>query len=137
MNSRRFLEIIHDAFVPFLLDLGFSLSEVDTSGRLYDVMFTSPNHAVSISYEPGDSSLLLIVHTIRNGQVSKIDDRNNTPRLTDLNTRYMKSVTPAELRAAKAAIENVAVDEIERKLLKAASELRLVLPKYLADHGGS
>jgi hypothetical protein len=49
----------------------------------------------------------------------------------------MKSVTPEEVKAAKGAIEGVALDEIERKLLKAASELRLVLPKYLADHGGS
>jgi hypothetical protein len=137
VDSRRFIAIIHETIVPFLLDLGFSLSKTETSGRLYDVVFTASKHAVSISYEPGDNWLLVIVHTIRNGEMSRIDDRKNTPRLADLNARYMQWVTPEQLRAAKTAIDTIPFDEAERRLLKSALELRLVLPRYLEEQGGA
>ena len=63
-----------------------------------------------------------------------MDDRLKTPRLCDLNSRYMNTVTSEERAANDAAFKSVvALDEEERLLLKSAKELRLVLPKYLAS----
>jgi hypothetical protein len=57
-----------------------------------------------------------------------------TPRLSDLNSRYMNTVSSEERAANEAAFKSVeARDEEEKLLLKSAKELCLVLPKYLAD----
>jgi hypothetical protein len=132
MNGQDFLRIANEAFVPFLKGLGFVMDEPSISGRFYRVSFTSSAHAVSVSYEPGDDALFVIVFSRKNGELSDIDDRTKTPRLADLNSRYMATITNEERAENERAFESVAVnDKEERLLLKAAKELRLVLPKYL------
>jgi len=102
------------------------------SGRFYCVDFNSAHHQVSISYEPGDNAFFVMVGDSRNGKFADIDDRTKTPRLADLNSRYIITVTSEERAENEAAFESVVVnDKEERLLLKAAKELRLVLPKYL------
>lgn len=50
----------------------------------------------------------------------------------------MPDVTTQERSACAAFVDSVvARDEHEMALLQAAHELRLVLPKYLADHGAA
>jgi hypothetical protein len=44
-----------------------------------------------------------------NGQLSDIDDRIKSPRLSDLNSRYMKSVTDEEQAANEATFKSVVV----------------------------
>lgn len=132
MNGQDFLRITSTAFAPFLKKLGFAVDEPSVSGRYYRVSFTSSSHCVSISYEPGDEALFVIVSSRKNGELSDIDDRIATPRLADLNSRYMAAITNEERVENEAAFEFVIVnDKEERILLKAAKELRLVLPKYL------
>lgn len=64
-----------------------------------------------------------------------MDDRLKTPRLSDLNSLYMKTVSSGERVANESAFQSVvARDEEERVLLKSAKEHCLVLPRYhLAD----
>ena len=73
-----------------------------------------------------------MVFSRKNGELSDIDDRTKTPRLADLNNRYMAAILNEERAENEAVFESVAVnDKDERLLLKAAKELRLVLPRYL------
>jgi hypothetical protein len=137
MNGQDFIRITHEAFEPFLSKLGFAMDEPSISGRYYRVSFTAPQSAVSVSYEPGDDALFVMVFGRKNGQLSDIDNRKETPRLSDLNRRYMTTVTQAERVANDKAFESVMVnDNEERQLLKAAKELRLVLPKHLCSPDG-
>ena len=70
----------------------------------------------------------------KNGELSDIDDRAETPRLADLNDRYMQTVTSEDRAANDEFFASVAVsDDEELRVLKAAKELRLVLPKHLAS----
>jgi hypothetical protein len=132
MNGQDFLRITSEAFSPFLRALGFAVDEPSISGRYYRVSFTSSSHGISISYEPGDEALFVIVFSRKNGELSDIDDRITTPRLSDLNSRYMEAITNEERVDNEAIFESIKVnDKEERILLKAAKELRLVLPKYL------
>lgn len=132
MNGQNFLRIANEAFVPFLKGLGFLMDEPAISGRFYRVSFNGSAHAVSVSYEPGDDALFVMVFSRKNGELSDIDDRTKTPRLADLNSRYMAAITNEERTANESVFESVVVnDEEERLLVKAAKELRLVLPKYL------
>jgi hypothetical protein len=136
VNGDNFLRIIDEAFWTFMNDLGFVVEKPIVSGRLYSVTFTGDRHAVSISYEPDDIQPSVLVFSLVGGRKSGIDDRNATPRLSDLNATFMKSVTKQE-RAINDAFFNliVANDTEERLLLKSAKELRLVLPKYMTSGG--
>jgi hypothetical protein len=134
MNGDNFLRIVDEAFWPFMNDLGFIMEKPIVGRRLYSVTFTGEGHAVSISYEPDDIQPSVLVFSLVEGRKSSIDDRNATPRLSDLNAIFMKSVTKQE-RAINDAFFNliVANDSEERLLLKSAKELRLVLPKYITS----
>lgn len=137
MKSQEFLRIVHEAFKPFLKDLGFTMDEPSVSGRFYCADFNSNNHQVSVSYELGDNALFVMVGESFQGKFTDIDDREKTPRLSDLNSRYMATITQSERKNNEKAFEGIVVhDSEERRLLKAAKELRLVLPKYLHSPDG-
>ena len=132
MSGNGFLQIIKTAFVPFLKDLGFLMSETSISGRFYRASFLGRSHSIWVSFEPGDSILFVIVFGREDGKLSDIDDPMKTPRLADLNRRYMASVTNEQRAENEIVFETIfAHDKDERLLLKSAKELRLVLPRYL------
>lgn len=134
MSGHDFLRIANCAFSPFLRELGFSTDSPSISGRFYRISFTSQDHVVWISFEPGDDALFILVFSLENGELSDIDDRLKTPRLADLNRRYMHMVTKEERIENEEAFKQILVqDQEERLLLKAAKELRIVLPKYLGQ----
>jgi hypothetical protein len=133
MNGQDFLRVIGDAFEPFLMTLGFSMETPSISGRFYRASFSGQKNSVSVSYEPGDNALFVLVFSREKGELSDIDDRAKTPRLADLNSRYMSLVSDTERATNEVFFQSVAVrDREERQLLKCAKELRLVLPKYLS-----
>jgi hypothetical protein len=132
MNGQSFARIVCEAFEPFLKSLGFVLNPLAISGRLYLAEFASATHVLSVSYEPGDRSLAVILLGAKDGTRTDIDDRTLSPRLSDLNARYMNAITDAERSSnEKYFAALVAADSQERELLKAARELRLVLPPHL------
>jgi hypothetical protein len=136
MNGLGFFRMIDEAFAPFLMQLGFSMESPRISGRLYGASFSNETHSVNISFEPGDERFLILVFTKGNGKLSDIDDRVETPRLADLNSRYMQELTHEERRVNETVFKSVlAHDGQERLLLKCAEELRLVLPRHLAAKG--
>ena len=104
------------------------------SGRHYRASFVAREHVVVVSFEPGDNYLLVLVYCVKHGKLSDVDDIASTPRLSDLNARYMGEVNGKERAMVDTAFEGiVAEDREERELVRSAKELCLVLPKYLAD----
>lgn len=133
MNDQDFSRIIDQAFMPFLKELGFVAQPKAISGRAYMVEFIGEAWTLSVSFEPGDDyfSVMLLNNKMRG--LAAMDDPQKTPRLSDLNTRYMGQVTPAERETNEAFFVGIVVtDPFERQLLKFAKDLRLVLPKHLA-----
>lgn len=109
------------------------MSECSISGRCYSVSFCGQSNKVSVSYEPGDDVFFILIFSRKDGGWSDIDDRLKTPRLADLNRRFFSDVTNEERAANEEVFRKIKVcDAQERLMLKAAKELRLVLPKYLA-----
>ncbi len=91
MNGQGFLRIANEAFAPFLEELGFSMETPLISGRFYRASFIGSKHLVSVSFEPGDKAFFVLVFGCEHGVLSNMDDCLKTPRLSDLNRRYMKS----------------------------------------------
>lgn len=130
MDSETFLEVVRRLISPALEPLGFVL-HTSVSGRLYSAEFVSPAYVASISFEPGDDCLLVAVFTVTNGVRSDLDDRERTPRLSDLNRRFL---SPSELEELHRSPTMDYVDNPSaRKLVKAARELAVVLPRYVSE----
>ena len=132
MDGHGFLRLTSEAFEPFLSDLGFQMKPPSVSGRFYEASFTGARHEVTLSYEPGDDAFCVMIFTREGDRWSDIDDGSRTPRLSDLNMRYMHLISQSERTANQAFFASVVVrDATERLVLKAANDLRLVLPRYL------
>jgi hypothetical protein len=95
---------------------------------MYSVEFGSDTHVVSVSYEPGDDYLLVVIFTVKDGIRSNIDDRAATPRLSDLNARFLHASDADELNRRRS--EAALVPE-ERRIQCIGAELSIVLPRYL------
>ena len=133
MNDQDFIRIIDQAFTPFLKELGFVAQPKEISGRAYMVEFIGELRTLSVSFEPGDNYFSIVLLNNKERGLAAMDDRQKSPRLSDLNTRYSGQITLAEREANEAFFACIVVtDPFERQLLKFAKDLRLVLPKYLA-----
>lgn len=133
MTGASFRRIVETAFAPFLKDLGFAPGNVTASGRAYSARFKGPRHDLLVSYEPGDKYLLILVSPRRSAGRGHLGENAAALRLGDLNRRYMNQVSNLERENAKRKFASiVSADGEERRLLKAATELFLVLPRYLA-----
>lgn len=132
MNDQGFCRIIDQAFMPFLSEMGFVAKPKSISGRAYIADFIGSAWTLSVSFEPGDDyfAIMLLNNELRG--LAAVDNREKSPRLSDLNARYMGQVTPAEHEENETFFAGVkTTDQHERQLLKFAKELRLVLPKHL------
>lgn len=88
---------------------------------------------LSVSFEPGDNYFSIVLLNSKERGLAAMDDRQKSPRLSDLNTRYMGQITLAEREANEVFFACIVVkDPFERQFLKFAKDLRLVLPKHLA-----
>jgi hypothetical protein len=132
MNGNYFSSLIDSAFRPFLSDLGFTFQSTHLSGRYYRATFVEPQHTLVVTFEPGDEEVVVMLLTNGDDSLKAIDDSAITPRLGDLNARYMSETT------ARARKENNAyfgqfeqTDPAEKMLLKCAKDLRLVLLLHL------
>jgi hypothetical protein len=96
MNGQNFLRIINEAFVPFLSELKFMIDGSSINGRYYHVLFRNIAHVISVSYEPGDEALFIMLRERKDERLSDIDDRLKSPRLDDLNRLYMHAITVEE-----------------------------------------
>jgi hypothetical protein len=135
MNGISFSALLRSAFQPFLNELGFVMEAPLISGRYYRSSFIGERNVVSVSYEPGDEAVIVAVFSKCGSEVSDFDDRSKTLLLSDLNRRYQSQVTESERLQNDLAFQCILVeDQAERVLLKAAKELRLLLPRYLFDN---
>ena len=127
------MDIIHHSFAPTLLALGLKNKRETISGKLYESVFTGNGHGVSISFEPGEGPINVIIFAETSDASSDMDDAEKTLHLRDLNIRYMPSVSPEELVENEKFFSGTAPhDNDEAILLKMAKELRLTLPKHIA-----
>lgn len=133
MNGADFSRLVYDAFVPFLLDLGFSIQPIQVSGRYYRASFTNEAFTLLVTFEPGDNQIVIMLVSNGEDDLKSIDDSRKTPRLSDLNAKYMNEVSPeSRLRSKERFGSILANDADERRLLKCAEELSLVLPLHMA-----
>lgn len=120
-------------FYSFLeTEFGFSkVSETINGNAFYDVEFKDSVRVISVSYENIEGHLEVIVFMLQNGKLPNYDDKTKTLHLKQLNRLMMAKVSKEEINLneeyfAKFTPKN----EIEKKLLKEAKELRVCLKHF-------
>lgn len=132
MNGPSFEKLVNSIFSPFLKELGFVFRPALVSGRYYRSSFVSLRHTLLVTFEPGEERADVMLLSNEQDDLHSIDDLSKTPRLSDLNARYMRQVTASERAENEAHFEQLGpYDDMERGLLKYAKDLRLVLPLHL------
>jgi hypothetical protein len=134
MNSDQFVEAVKTVLCPSLEPLGFRIS-TRTSGRSYEAECATDDHVAIVSFEPGDGFLLVAVLSVDNGNRSSLDDRAASPRLSDLNRRFLDQAD-VELLEQVRRRDQPGDPEIAR-VVSALRQLCLVLPKYVAERRAS
>jgi hypothetical protein len=130
MNSDQFVAAVKSVLRPSLEPMGFRIS-TKTSGRAYDAECASDDFVAIVSFEPGDSFLLVAVLSVENGNRSSLDDREASPRLSDLNRRFLDPADVDRLELARSG--DPLTDPEMARVVSAMRQLCLVLPKYVAE----
>lgn len=113
-------------------EFGFSkITQTINGNAFYDVEFKDKERIISISYENIEDHLEVIVFMLQNGKMPDYDDKTKTLHLKQLNRLIMAKASKEEINLnAKYFAQYNAKNELERKLLKEAKELRLCLKRF-------
>jgi hypothetical protein len=137
----KYVAIVKEYFAFLNTEFKYSSPEEDIRGSYYyAVRYKDKIKMVSISYENIENYYQVIVFMLQNGKLPNYDDKTKTLHLNKLNAAVLSKVDKCEVLAnneyfSKFQVEN----ELERKLLKSAKELRLCLNHFdkIAPDGAS
>ncbi|MGJ1267262.1 hypothetical protein ACR78F_04950 [Sphingobacterium spiritivorum] len=132
IEGNQYIAVVKQFYSFLETDFGFSkINEIINGNAFYDVEFRDKERIISISYENIEDHLEVIVFMLQNCKMPDYDDKTKTLHLKQLNRMVMAKASKAEisLNAAYFAKYN-ANNEIEKKLLKEAKELRLCLKHF-------
>ncbi|WP_293916361.1 MULTISPECIES: hypothetical protein [unclassified Sphingobacterium] len=132
IEGNQYVAVVKQFYSFLETDFGFSkINETINGNAFYDVEFRDKERIISISYENIEDHLEVIVFMLQNGKMPDYDDKTKTLHLNQLNRLVMAKTSNVEisLNAAYFAKYN-ANNEIEKKLLKEAKELRLCLKHF-------
>lgn len=132
IDGQEFINIVKKYFSFLISEFNFKIIEEKIRGNaFYDVQFKDSLRIISISYENIENYLLTTVFILENGQLPDYDDKTKTLHLNKLNAiaQSMVDRMDIELNAEKFS-QIQANNDLERKLLKSAKDLRLVLLNF-------
>ena len=98
-------------------------------------MSTDKEKTISISYENIEDHLEVIVFMLQNGKMPNYDDKTKTLHLKQMNRIVMKKANKEDINLnAEFFAQYKAKNNLEKKLLKEARELRLCLKHFKEIH---
>lgn len=132
MEGNQFIETVKDYFAFLESEFNFGVSEEKILGNaFYDVQYRDKTRVVSVSYENIEDYLLVTVFMLQNGELPDYDDKTKTLHLNQLNTIILSKADKVEISLNNENfLEFQPQNELERKLLKSAKELRLCLKHF-------
>ncbi len=132
IDGTKYIEIVKLFFSFMITEFGFRLSkETENGNAFYDVEYSDSGRVVSISYENIEDYLQVIVFKLKDGELPDYDDKTHTLHLNELNKMILFGIDKNEIKKNNEDFDKFdADDELERKLLKSAKELRLALKHW-------
>jgi hypothetical protein len=130
--GEEYIQVVKQFYSFLETDYGFSIvNETINGSAFYDVEYRDSDRIVSISYENIEDHLEVIVFKLKNGKMPDYDDKTRSLHLKQLNKLVTAKVSREEISLNTAYFDRYnAKNEVERKLLVEAIELRLCLKHY-------
>lgn len=134
IEGDKYIETVKEYFEYLITEFSFEISKTKIRGNVfYDLQYKDKNRIVSVSYENIEDCLQVIIFILHKGELPDYDDKTKTLHLNWLNAQVLSCIDKREMFLNSELFEKFCPnDEIEKKLLKSAKELRLCL-KHLKD----
>ncbi|MBD3842023.1 MAG: hypothetical protein IE909_09100 [Campylobacterales bacterium] len=132
IDPKKYIEIVKVFFSFLIIEFDFiQTREVENGNSFYDIEYRDTQRAISISYENIEDYLQVIVFKLKNGELPDYDDKTRTLHLNELNKKVLSIIDKKEIEENNANFNKLDKnEELERKLLKSAKELRLILKHW-------
>jgi len=132
IDSSEYIKDVNDYFGFLITEFNFKLLEEKVRGNAFcDIQYKDNSRVISISYENIENYLLVTVFMLQNGEIPDYDDKTKTLHLKQLNRLVIAKVSKEDINLnAEYFAKYNAKNELERKLLKEAKELRLCLKNF-------
>lgn len=129
LSGDEFISLVHRYFEFLVTEFDYKvLKKTNRKNLFYDVECQNNDSVISISYENRENYLQVIVFTIKDGVVSKYDDKELTQKLGELNRKILPLLNPADFEENESAFASILPrNETEKSLFKVAKELRLCM----------
>lgn len=132
LDGKNYIEMVESFFTFLVTEFDFRQTKKTENGNFYyDVEYRDAGRVVSVSYENVEDYLQVIVFRLENGMLPDYDDKRRTLHLYELNKRILAKIDKQEIEENSVLFSRfVANSRLERKLLKSAKELRLILKHW-------
>lgn len=132
VEGTEYIKVVKSFYFFLESEFGFSkVNETINGNAFYDVEYKDAEKVISISYENIEDHLEVIVFKLLNGKMPDYDDKSQTLHLNQLNKSLMSKIDKIEISSnAQYFAKYNPKDDLERKLLKGAKELRLCLKHF-------
>ena len=119
MTSTEFKTYVSMYFGHYLPLFDFQVSGGFTlSGKLYESTYETNNRALTVSYEPGDDYLVIMLFEKNGDSWSDFDDTSATKSLNQLNKEYFSKIDESEIREIDQYFNGLVAENEDSKLMK-------------------
>jgi hypothetical protein len=128
IKAEEYISLVETYFSFLKEEFDFAIIEIKkTSNSFYSVRYGNENRVISISYENIEDYFTVIIFILANGELPNYDDKERTLHLDQL-TQFISSLNREEINKNNEYFKSlVAKNELNKKILKSARELRLYL----------
>ena len=136
IDGNKYIRTVETYFEFLEKEYAFTLADKKIRGNaFYDVHYETNEKLVSISYENTEDYLETIIFVLERGSVPNYDDKTKTLHLNRLTPIVFSIIDEDEISLNNQHFSNLrSADELERRLLKSAKELRLCLIHFNELH---
>ncbi len=132
IEGKQYIEIVKKFFLFLISEFQFEIINEKIRGNaFYDVQYATPSKIVSVNYENIENYFQVIIFMLQNGKMPNYDDKTKTLHLNKLSNNIMSQIDKNEIVLNNEYFINfISNNEIEKKILKSAKELRLCLNNF-------
>jgi hypothetical protein len=132
IDGNQYLQKIKDYFLFLIEEYNYIVIGEEVNGNFYyDVQYSDKIKIVSISYENVEDYFQVIIFILQNGRLPDYDDKTKTLHLNKLNQVILSIIDKSEISLNNQYFSKFQpTNALEKKLLKAAKELRLCLDHF-------
>lgn len=132
IKENQYREVVKSFFNYLITEFNLKVIDEKSYGNaFYDIQYGNDNKRISISYENIEDYFQVIIFKLENGKLPDYDDKTRTLHLNHLNRIVSSEISNEERKKnSEYFLKLKPEDELEKKILKGAKDLRLCLNYY-------